>query len=142
MKTQTPHTHAPASICAQYHCDTADPLRARHSAGGTIPTSTAHTPEPWDYLPPIGPGEHGVMSKEVNATGTFYVATCHEAANAAHIVECVNERPALLAEIKALRDALDQSVMAMRSSFQSLPVIAALKKSRAALAIGGEKEGK
>lgn len=62
------------------------------------------TPGPWDALKPLGPGDWAVLSKHVNAGGTFYVASlpCGEHAEAAGNASLIAAAPDLLNACKSL----------------------------------------
>lgn len=69
--------------------------------------STQHTAGPWKALSPLGEGDYGVLSQNVNASGNFYVATLP---NGAHEEAAANARimaasPDMLAALEMLVNA-------------------------------------
>ncbi len=68
------------------------------------PPEVAHTPTPWKAQPL---GDHWVVTTPSGYCRGQTIAQLLEKEDAAHIVQCVNERPALLAENAQLRKALE-----------------------------------
>ena len=112
MKTHTPHTPAPAS--------------------------PAHTPEPWRVAIHAPAG-----LVKIEADKIVVADTIRNEANATRLVACVNACAGMTdpaAQIKAMRDAL-KGLLA--DKYLADPINAdRMAPARAALAIGGEKEGK
>lgn len=103
----------------------------------TQPQPTAlpkHTPTPWR----IDNRAEGVTASIFGSDGKtvascFYKSYEQSYANAAHIVHCVNSQPALMAENKRLREALE--LITKSNTFAGGPYKGELERiARAALA--------
>lgn len=69
------------------------------------------TKGPWMYLPPLGEGDHLIVSHKVTGYGNFHVAVVHGGkqaeANARLIVRAVNAHDELLVAAKAMIEAAE-----------------------------------